>query len=76
MVHVANKERIVSGPLDVVLKVDSTEIRAIAWVTLDEDLPTQNYLGKNELALRAVGQSNVPAEAKLEADAVMTTQVS
>ncbi len=43
---------------------------------MDENLSGQIYLGKNELALRAVGQSKVLAEGKLEADAVMTIQVS
>ncbi len=69
------KERVVYGPVDVVLKVDFVEIRTIAWVTVDEDLSGKIYLGKNELALRAIGQSKVPTEAKLEADAVMTIQV-
>ncbi len=45
-------------------------------VTFDEDLAGQIHLGKNELVLRAVKQGGVPAEAKLEADAVMNIQVS
>ncbi len=75
-VHLADKKRVVSRLVDVVLKVDFVDIRTIAWVTLDEDLPGQIYLGKNELGLRAVGQSKVPAEAQLEAHAMMTIQVS
>ena len=74
-VHLADKERTVYGPVDVVLKVDFVEIRTVEWVTLDKDLSGQIHLGKNELALRVVGQSKVPAEANFEADAVMTIQV-
>ena len=55
LVCLADKERTVYGPVDIVLKVDFVEVRTIAWVTLDEDLAGQIYLGKNELALRAVG---------------------
>ncbi len=72
----ADKERTFFGPFDVVLKMDFVEIKTIACVTLDEDLAGQIYLGKNELVLRAVNQGKLPAEAKLEADAVMTIQVS
>ncbi len=72
----AGKERTVYGPVDVVLKVDFVEIKTVAWVTLDEDLAGQIYLGKNEIVLRAVNQGKVPAEAQLVADAVMTIQVS
>ncbi len=57
------------------LKVVFVEIIWIAWFTLDEDLSGQIYQGKHELALRAVGQSKVPAEAKLDSNAVMTIQV-
>ncbi len=70
----AGKERTVHGPVDVVLKVDFVEIKTITWVTLDEDLSGQIYLGNNES--RAVNHGKVPAEAKLEADVVMTIQVS
>ncbi len=38
LVCLADKERTVYGPVDIVLKVDFVETRTIAWVTLDEDL--------------------------------------
>ena len=76
LVCLAGKERTVYGPVKVVLKVYFVEIRSVAVLTLDEDLAGQTYLGNKELALRVVGRGKVPAEAKLEADAVMTVQVS
>ena len=75
LVNLADKERTVYGPVYVVLKVDFVEIKTIAWVTLDEDLSGQIYLGKNDLVLRAINQGKVPAEAKLEADAAMIIEV-
>ena len=61
--------------MDVVLRLNFVEIKIIAWVTLNEDLSGQIYVGKNELALRAVCQSKERAEAKLEGDAVTTVKV-
>ncbi len=75
LVALADKQRTVYGPVDVILKEDFVEIKTIAWVTLDKDLAGQIYLGKNELVLRAINQSRVPTEAKLEADAAMIIQV-
>ena len=46
VVCLADEERTVYGPVDGVLKLDCVEIRTIAWVTLDDDLAGQIYLGK------------------------------
>ncbi len=49
LVQLAGKERRVLGPADVEMKVDFVQMKTWAWVTLNQDLDGQVYVGKNKL---------------------------